>query len=85
MRYHERNDGPGQIFHVSARVNWRTWHLSDDDTKLSLCELLGQSAEAFGVQIYGGVLMDNHLHAVLQSPPDELYRQLTGRRTPAAT
>jgi len=62
-------------------VNWRAWHLDDNESKASLARLLEESAEAFGVSVFAGVLMSNHVHAVVQSPPPALFRQLTGRRT----
>jgi len=82
MGRRHRYDAPDQTHHVTARVNWRAWHLAEDDAKASAARLLKNSAEAFGMAILGGVLMSNHLHLVVQSPPPELYRQLTGRRTP---
>ncbi len=77
-----RGDRPSQIFHVTARVNWRRWHLHDEVAKEALAALLRESAERFDVTVFAAVLMSNHLHAVVQSPPEDQYRQLTGRRTP---
>ena len=76
-----RDDGPGRVFHVTARVNWKVWHLDDDLAKETLIRLLGRAAREFGVKVLAGVLMANHFHFVLQSPPGPTYRRLTGRRT----
>lgn len=81
MRYQPREDGPSRVFHLTARVNWRVWYLQSDEAKAALCRVLRESAEAFGVRILAVVLMANHIHLVVQSPPPELFRRLTGRRT----
>lgn len=74
-------DGPDRLFHVTARVNWRAFHLDDDRAKRLLARLLAENAERFCVAVWAWVLMDNHFHSVVQSPPARTYRQLTGRRT----
>ena len=81
MGHKPREDAPDLIHHVTARVNWRAWHLSDDDAKATVARLIRDASEAYGVRIFGGVLMSNHIHLVIQSPPPALYRQLTSRRT----
>ena len=81
MRNLNRDDGPGRIFHITGCVNWHEWHLHDDQAKAELSALVNQAAEEFGVSIFGGALMSNHMHVVAQSPPKALYRRLTGRQT----
>jgi len=76
-----RHDGLGRVFHVTSRVNWRAWHLGDDAAKKSLADLLASAANEFGVALLAYVLMSNHFHVVVQSPPAVLYGRLTGRRT----
>ena len=76
-----RDDGPGHIFHVTSRVNWQAWHLDEDAPKALLAQLIREAAERFGVTILVGVLMSNHIHLIVQSPPLALYRRLTGRVT----
>ena len=76
-----RDDGPNAVFHLTARVNWRRWHIDDDATKAILAELLREAAESFGVEILAWVFMSNHLHLVVQSPRPGLYAQLTSRVT----
>jgi putative transposase len=77
-----RSDGPDRIFHISARVNWRVWYLEDEESKEKLSAFISEAACAFGVRVLAGVIMSNHVHLVLQSPPPPLYRTLTGRRLP---
>jgi len=81
VNHNRRSDGPGRIFHVTARVNWQAWLFDDHATKVLLAELIREAAERFGVTILAGVLMSNHIHLVVQSPPPALFHQLTGRRT----
>ena len=76
-----RDDGPGHIFHATSRVNWQEWHFDEDAPKALLAELIREAAERFGVTVLAGVLMSNHIHLVVQSPPPALFRQLTGRVT----
>jgi len=81
MTYAKRNDGPGLLHHVTARVNWRAWLLDDDGSKYLLARLIREAAEEFGLDVLAAVLMSNHMHLVVRSPPSELYRHLTARRT----
>ena len=81
MSSFRRHDGPDRVFHVTACVNWRAWHLEDDEAKDALVQLLATAATGFGVALWAYVLMSNHFHVVVQSPPTALYRRLTGRRT----
>ena len=80
-RYWLRVDGPGLLHHVTARVNWRAWHLDDDRAKELLAQLIQEAAHMFGIEVYGAVLMSNHLHLSVRSPPEALYRHHTSRRT----
>lgn len=82
MSHIRRTDGPDRLFHITARVNWRAWHLETDQAKSTLADLIIDAATEFGVFVLACVLMSNHMHAVLQSPPEPIYRRLTGRRTP---
>ncbi|MHC4959585.1 MAG: transposase [Planctomycetota bacterium] len=76
-----RADGPGCVFHITSRVNWRAWHLDVDSVKATLAELTAAAACEFGVVVLAYVLMDNHFHLVVWSPPAALFRKLTSRRT----
>lgn len=81
MSHVNREDQPGRVFHVTSRVNWRAWHLGDDKTKRMLAALINEAAVKFQVRIWAVVIVDNHFHGLFQSPPEPVYRQLTGRRT----
>ena len=81
MRHRLRDDAPLQIFHITARVNWRAWHLATDHAKRLLAELIQRATRSYGVRLFAWVLMSNHFHLVSQSPPDAVFHALTGRRT----
>jgi REP element-mobilizing transposase RayT len=74
-------DSPGCLFHISTAVNWHVWYLADDAAKRLLTALIVKAAEEFHVAILAFVVMSNHLHLVVQSPPLEWFRRLTSRRT----
>jgi len=77
----DREDEPNAVWHITSRVNWRAWHLEPEEAANTLLESLGVAAERFGVDLKADVVMSNHYHLVAQSPDEDLYRQLTGRRT----
>jgi REP element-mobilizing transposase RayT len=81
MGYTRRSDGPERLFHITCRVNWCAWHLEDERAKRALANLLADSAVAFSVRLLAAVLMSNHFHLVVQSPPEPVFRRLAGRRT----
>jgi REP element-mobilizing transposase RayT len=62
-------------------VNWCAWHLEDERSKLALARLLVDSSLEFSVRLLAAVLMSNHFHLVVQSPAEQIFRRLTGRRT----
>lgn len=76
-----RNDAPGAVHHVTARVNWRVWHLKSRGRARFFMQALVKAAESFAVNLLAFVLMSNHFHLVLRSPEEAKYRELTGRRT----
>jgi REP element-mobilizing transposase RayT len=81
MRYLDRKDAPDAVWHVSCRVNWQTWHLATERAFEIFLECLDRAVQRFAMDLFSLVLMSNHFHAVLRSPPEAVYRQLTGRRT----
>jgi REP element-mobilizing transposase RayT len=81
MRIVDRTDEPNAVWHITSRVNWRAWHLEPEGAANTFLECLGDSAERFGVDLKADVVMSNHYHLVAQSPGEDLYRELTGRRT----
>jgi REP element-mobilizing transposase RayT len=62
-------------------VNWRAFHLEEDGVKAHLARLMTRAARELHVTVYAYAFMDNHLHAAVRSPPADLYRRLTSRRT----
>ena len=75
-------DFPDAIWHVTGRVNWREFHLESGCAHETLTRILRRVLITFGIDLLSDVLMDNHYHMVLQSPPEDTYRCLTSRRTP---
>jgi len=74
-------DGPGHTFHVTGRVNWQVLHLLDRGRCAELLLHLRRCTETYAVTVLSYVIMGNHYHLVLRSPPEEIYRRLTSRRT----
>lgn len=77
----DRKDDPDTVWHIGSRVNWRTWHLVGEGAFRAFAECLGRAIERFGMDLLAFVLMSNHYHAVLRSPPAALFVQLTSRKT----
>ena len=74
-------DSPDRLFHITANVNWHVWYLAEDAAKKLLTSLITKAADEFHVSILAFVVMSNHFHLVVQSPPVEWFRRLTSRRT----
>lgn len=81
MRHLDRKDAPDTLWHVSARVNWKAWHLVTEQAFRVFTDCFGRAIERFAMDLIAFVLMSNHFHAVMRSPPEPVYRRLTGRRT----
>lgn len=64
---------------MTARVNWRTWHLAPDQAAAEFFRILREASEAFTVDILGVVVMSNHVHFICRMPPAAIYRSLTHR------
>ena len=75
------HDFPDAVWHVTGRVNWRVFHLESDFAYRTLTRLLRRELEEYGVDLLSDVLMDNHYHMVLRTPPEAEFRLLTSRRT----
>lgn len=73
-------DAPDAVFHVTARVNWRVFHLEPHWCACTFYRVLRECLVKFGVDILAFVLMSNHFHFVMRSPATPLYRELTTRR-----
>jgi REP element-mobilizing transposase RayT len=77
----DREDAPDTVWHVSARVNWQVFHLVSEQAYRVFIDCFGRSIERFAMDLISFVLMSNHFHSALKSPPEATYRRLTGRRT----
>lgn len=73
-------DAPDAVFHVTARVNWRVFHLEPHSCVSAFYRILRECLAQFGVDLLAYVLMSNHFHFVMRSPPATLFRELTTRR-----
>jgi len=84
MRFNDRDreDAPDTVWHLNSRVNWRAWHLDTEQAHRIFVTSLRRAVDRYHVDLLAYVLMSNHYHAVLRSPPAAPYRALTGRRTP---
>ncbi len=76
-----REDAPDAVFHVTARVNWRYWHLQPEFCATTFLTVLDGTLREFDMDVFGFVLMSNHFHAVPVSPGRDRFRELTARRT----
>jgi len=73
-------DAPDAIYHVTARVNWRVFHLEPHACVSVFFRVLRECLVRFGVDLLAFVLMSNHFHLVIRSPSETLFRNLTTRR-----
>lgn len=55
------------VYHISIRGNNRQAILKADEDKNSFLETLNKFKERFGFKLYGLVLMDNHVHLVVET------------------
>lgn len=76
-----RDDAPDAVFHVTARVNWRVFHLEPRFCADVFYGLLDDCQQRFDVDRLSDVLMSNHFHLVVRSPAELRFRELTTRRT----
>jgi REP element-mobilizing transposase RayT len=73
-------DAADAVFHVTARVNWRAFHLEPHRCVSILYRVLRECLALFGIDLLAFALMSNHFHLVLRCPAAELFRELTTRR-----
>lgn len=62
----------GAIYHVMVRGNERGAIVRLNSDRLRFLEKLGESAETFQVRVYAYVLMQNHWHALIETPRGNL-------------
>lgn len=55
------------VYHVCIRGNNRQYILQEDEDKIIFLRSLEKFRKRFGFKIYGFVLMDNHVHLVIQT------------------
>jgi len=63
---------PGAIYHVMSRGNRRERIFVDDQDRRKFLQTLGEACEKTGWQVHAYCLMDNHFHAVVETPQPNL-------------
>ncbi|MHC4341618.1 MAG: transposase [Planctomycetota bacterium] len=81
MRRVPIKDEADAVFNMTARVNWRFWHLAPEHRAAIFLRLLEECASKYDVDVLGYALMSNHYHFVSRNPPPSRYRELTSRVT----
>src|SRR6266404_3452804 len=71
-----RIERPGGRYHVTVRGNERKAVYRNDSDRAHFLELLCEATERFGVRIHAYVLMDNHLHLLVETPRANLSRTM---------
>jgi putative transposase len=69
-----RIEYPDAWYHVTCRGNERASIYRDDDDWERFLKVLGESAEAFNVEVHCYVLMSNRFHFLLKTPEGNLSR-----------
>jgi putative transposase len=59
---------PGAMYHVMARGNRGERIVRDDEDRDRFIETLGEACAKTGWRVHAWVLMDNHYHAVIETP-----------------
>jgi len=73
------------VYHVISRGNNRNYILKNDEDKVSFLLTLAKYKERFRYSLYGFVLMDNHIHMIIEfvvslcTVAIEDFSDLTGR------
>jgi len=67
-----RIEYPGALYHVMARGDRREQIVHDENDRDSLIETLGEACGKTGWLVHAWVLMDNHYHAVIETPQGNL-------------
>lgn len=74
----------GGLYHVVSRGNNREIVFQDDGDRRFFIRCMADYAEKLEVDVYAYVLMDNHVHLLLEvsdDPFSEFMRRLLGRYT----
>ena len=72
MARQPRIEYPGALYHVMARGDRRERIVHDEIDRYSLVKTLGEACGKTGWLIHAWVLMDNHYHAVIETPQGNL-------------
>lgn len=65
---------PGAVYHVTCRGNDRQDIFRDNTDRTEFLEILAGSQIIYNVKLYGGVLMGNHFHLLLETPQGNLNK-----------
>jgi putative transposase len=71
----------GAVYHVMSRGNRKAAIFEDDHDRRCFWNTLSDTAIHYGVRVYGACLLDNHYHALLDTPRDNVsdaMRDLNG-------
>ncbi len=69
---------PGAVYHVIARGNNQEYILATDSDKNHYIELIKKYKKRFAFYLYGYVLMDNHVHLLLEVGEQPLSKIMQG-------
>ena len=69
-----RIEYPNAWYHVTGRGVARSAIFKDDKDRLRFLKALGDSVEAFNVEVHCYILMSNHFHFLLKTPDANLSR-----------
>jgi len=69
-----RIEYPNAWYHVTGRGVARSAIFKDDKDRLRFLKALGESVEAFNVEVHCYILMSNHFHFLLKTPDANLSR-----------
>jgi putative transposase len=72
MARQPRMEYPGALYHVMARGDRREQIAHDENDRYSLIETLGEACGKTGWLVHAWVLIDNHYHAVIETPQGNL-------------
>ena len=60
---------PGALYHVTCWGNEQKDIYQDDADRKRFLQILGQSPPIYTLKLYSYVLMSNHFHLLLKTPP----------------
>src|SRR3954468_21450381 len=66
---------PGAVYHVMSRGNRRGRIFVDDEDRRKFLQTLSEACQKTGWEVHAYCLMNNHLHAVVETPDPNLGRK----------